>query len=1154
MTTIEEFYAIRGAGGGSKGGEAPEEEPDNLFAKSYARVLYLIGEGAIAGPADSDILKCIYLDDVPIKDSDGELNFEEGFKVEFRYGTQDQRWVGGFPSVEAETEVGIKVTKVDPVVRALTDVNADACKVRLMVPALQKQEDDGDLTETEIRYRIEISAKGRSYKTYISDKLRGKTTSPFQWEHRIALPGEGPWQIRVVRETDDSDSVKRQNELYWQAFTSIIETKFRYPNSALLGLRFNAEQFRSIPKVSMLLKGINDLRIPHNYDPETRRYSGAFNGSLVPGFTDNPAWIFYALVTNPRYGCGKFIAESQVDIWSLYAIARYCDELVDNGFGRREPRFTCNCYIQSREDAYQILNTLASVFRGMLYWASGAVYAVQDAPSSPVRIYTEANVVQEVDDQGRVTKPPFVYSGSSRKARHTVVLVSYSDRNDNYRTKVEYVEDQEGIERYGYNQTEITAFGCTTRGQAHRAGKWLLLSERLETETITFSVGSEGLLVRPGEIIEVADPSRAGRRMGGRIVSATATQITLDAPVQLQNGISYTLSTVRSQGVTQEHQVLNGAGSTSVLQVGAIADIPPPGSVWVLSGTNLVPQQFRVVSIVEQAEHIYEITGTKHNPGKFDAIEKDIALTELPISVLPNPARKPKPPGKLDVRELLYTNTNSSGVKIKALLTWQRSPSAFVAQYQVEMRSPGSANFKQIASTRDLSIEALDLKPGIYQFRVRAVSSVGNPSKYVTETQEFYGRPVRPRDVEGFELQPMPNEMVLLKWERSRDLSVRLDGFYVIRHTTELKPGLVNWAQGIKLAGVNGNTTQITVPQIAGTYMIKAVDAVGTQSRNAALRPLRRVIRRVEQGVVQPASPIPPEYITITATSAAQDYDAIETLQESPNFTGNGSNTTVDRDRGVLKISAKDSFDSQPGLFDDYPGDFDDVTGYFDQQDGNFDDAPGDFDDLGLTYSINSDGMYEFSNPVSLGGIFDSYISARVGAIAVDETATFDRTGGLFDDAPGEFDGEDIDDSSATLQIATSQDGISYSDWQEFITGSYTGWAYKFRVWLQSGDANHNIEISDLRVDVDVPERTETGDLITSAAGTTVSFTNPFRRSPVVGVTIFNALSGDYYQVTGVTATQFTIRVFTAAGTGVARQVTWLAKGFGRKELVTFVS
>ena len=305
----------------------------------------------------------------------------------------------------------------------------------------------------------------------------------------------------------------------------------RYPYSALLGIRINADQFQAVPTVGARLRGIR-VRVPNNYNTGDRSYSGFWNGGLqAPVWTNNPVWIYYDLLTNERYGCGRFLDASQIDLYSLYAISQYCDQLVSDGNGGVEPRFTCNCYIQNRDDAYSVLNGLASVFRGILYWSEGLIVASQDRPADPVRIYTEANVIQEVDDQGNITKPPFTYSGTARRARHTVAIVSYSDPPDFYKAKVEYVEDRAGIERYGYRETEIMAFGCASRGQAQRVGRWTLLTEQVETETVTFSVATEGLLVRPGEIIKIADPLKAGQRIGGRILSVSGNTATLDSAI-----------------------------------------------------------------------------------------------------------------------------------------------------------------------------------------------------------------------------------------------------------------------------------------------------------------------------------------------------------------------------------------------------------------------------------------------------------------------------------------------------------------------------------------------------------------------------------------------------------------------------------------------
>jgi len=498
---------IRGSGGGGKGGggggRVAVESPDSLRSKAFARVLDLISEGEIVGLVDG--AKSIYLDETPLQNEDGSYNFQ-GVELVTRTGTQSQSYVPGFPAVENETGVGVEVKASASVTRQISNPEIDAIRVRVSIPQLTEQNiSNGDLLGASVEYAIDVQSNGGGFVTYLTDTVSGKTTSKYERSYRVELTGSAPWDIRVRRITPDSTKAALQNKTFWESYTEIIDAKLRYPNSALVGIKIDSSQFNNVPRRAYDVKLLK-VRVPTNYDPVNRTYTGIWNGSFKVEWTDNPAWCFYDLLTNDRYGLGGLIDQTQVDKWALYSVARYCDELVPDGFGGTEPRFTCNIYIQSRAEAYRVIQDMASIFRGMVYWQSGAVTVSQDAPADPVYLFTPANVVGG----------NFVYSGSSAKARHTVALVSWNDPEDFYRQKVEYVEDAAGIARYGIIQTNITAIGCSSRGQANRVGRWLLYSEQSEAEVVVFKTGMEGAVARPGQIIQVADPVRGGARRGGR--------------------------------------------------------------------------------------------------------------------------------------------------------------------------------------------------------------------------------------------------------------------------------------------------------------------------------------------------------------------------------------------------------------------------------------------------------------------------------------------------------------------------------------------------------------------------------------------------------------------------------------------------------------
>ena len=668
MSTPESGLII-GAGGGGKGGggsaRVAQEAPDSLRSKAYARVVDLVCEGEIEGLAAG--LQSVYLDDTPIQNPDGSYNFT-GVTLETRPGTQQQSYIPGFSSVENEVAVGVECKSSQPVVRSINDPDVDAVRIKVSIPTLSLQDTtNGDLNGTSVSYAIDVQARGAGYVQFLADTVSGKTTSRYQRSYYIPLTGTGPWDVRLRRITADSTQTSLQNKTFLESYTEVIESKLRYPNSALMALRVDASQFTSIPRRSYDLKLLR-VRIPSNYFPETRSYNGVWDGTFKVAWTDNPAWCFYDLVTNTRYGLGSLIPESQVDKWALYRVARYCDELVPDGLGGYEPRFTCNLYLQSREQAYKVVQDMASIFRGMAYWSGGAITVTQDAPQDPVYQFTAANVLGG----------EFAYQGSSAKARHTVALVNWVDPDDFYRQKVEYVEDMAGIARYGVVQADVVAMGCTSRGQANRVGKWLLYSEQSESEIITFHTGLEGAVVRPGDVIKVADSSRSGLRLGGRIAAATTVSVTLDQ--DLPAG-SWRISVLLPTGAVEERQV----GSLSGRMVGvtsAFSTAPQVGAIWVLASTQVETQLFRVVQVAESEPGIHEVTALAHNPSKYDAIEQGLALQPRDITVL---STTPMAPTGLSVTESLYRVKDQALVLIQ--VGWEQVFGAL--EYQVSYRVNG---------------------------------------------------------------------------------------------------------------------------------------------------------------------------------------------------------------------------------------------------------------------------------------------------------------------------------------------------------------------------------------------------------------------------------------------------------------------------------
>ena len=623
--------------GAGKGG--PSEDPDTLRSKAAATVLAVFSEGDIQGFPDGiseeERKKRIFLNDTPLVSQAGADMFDEGVEIVFRNGAQDQASIPGFDDVRIEQSLGTQVKKrVGPISATTTNSLLNQLVVRVGVASLFKVKDGGDVKGSKVDYIIRIID---NIGTVINQGnanffIQGKTRGPFDREHSFNLSGTGPWTVSVERTTDDSDSVRSNDDLFFRAIVGIINETLRYPNSALVGIKVSSENFQSVPEISALLQGIK-IQVPTIYNRSSNSYSGIWDGSFKVEYNNNPVWVFYDLLTNARYGAGLFIEQEDIDIYGLLPIAKYCDEMVPNGRGGTEKRFTFNAYINNRAEAFEVLNALAAAFRGMLYYAQGQIIATQDTKKPVTKLFSPSNVVNEVDDSGNVSSPPFVYEGTARKARKTVALVSWNDPNDRYKAKIEYIEDRVGIERYGYREVDIRGFGCTSEGQAQRLGKWTLLSDLNETETISFKTGAEGFFILPGEIIEVADSNKNTGLLAGISPALGGNNVSLDRPVVLAPGISYQIILNDGNGNSIERNVTTGEGQHTVLTVSPSL----PGSLeapapWILRESVASPRPYRVAALTEE-EGVVTVLATAYYEAKFDLVDSSARIDEQRTSV-----------------------------------------------------------------------------------------------------------------------------------------------------------------------------------------------------------------------------------------------------------------------------------------------------------------------------------------------------------------------------------------------------------------------------------------------------------------------------------------------------------------------------------------
>lgn len=705
---------------GSKGGASKPrpsvEAPDSLQSTAYARILDLVSEGEIVGLKNDK--RSVFLDETPLANADGSLNFS-GVTLDTRNGSQDQSHIPGFPAVENESPVSVELRSDQPWTKSYSNLQLSAVRVRLAVTRLsQTNTSNGDTNGYTVQYAIDLSTDGGAFTEVLAAAFSGKTTTKYERSHRVDLPpAKVGWTLRVRRITPNSTSGTIADTTTVESSTEVIDAKLRYPGSALIGLQFDAAQFQSIPSRSFELRG-RIIKVPNNYDPQTRTYSGVWDGTFKSAWTDNPAWIYYDLLLHQRYGLGHLLNAGQVDKWELYRIGQYCDQPVSDGKGGTEPRFTCNLYLSVRADALKVLQDLATTFRGMAYWGAGSVMAVADMPEDPVYTYSNANVIGG----------QFIYGGSAKKTRYTVALVSWNDPADFYRQKVQYVDDAEGIARYGIQQTEISATGCTSQAQAQRIGKWALLTNRLETERVTFSVGLDGTLARPGQVIRVADNDRAGRRIGGRLRAATLDSLTLDAEVTATAGDTITLVMPNGKAVSRKVKSVSAAGTDGQLVVlqTKLDELPPAQSIWAIDSATLALQQFRVLSISEDFsddEIKYSLSAVKHVPSKFAAIDDGAKIDSPPITVIP-PSVQAAPTGVTVSND--HFVEQGSAVNVMTI-EWQRAANAIA--YEAYWRK-NDGEWVYAGRTGGSSIEVSGIYAGRYVAKVRAINALDIGSLY----------------------------------------------------------------------------------------------------------------------------------------------------------------------------------------------------------------------------------------------------------------------------------------------------------------------------------------------------------------------------------------------------------------------------------------
>ena len=1140
---------IAGSGGGRRAQPAPQpqynitqqvvvqaptisNDANTLFSKSSIRLLDVLSEGEIEGFATpDDPERSIFFDDTPLEDSSGTRNFVfDNFA--YRFGTQDQTYLTGFATsrtpVTVNADVGDDVD--DSIVRTLTDDDVDSVDIRLTFPALYRI--DNGAKATSVSYKIEVQPDGGSYTEIDTYTLSGKCTSTYERTHNVTLSGSAPWNIRITRTAGAHDGTTNFRQIFWGGYTELIDAKLAHPLTALVGIRFEASQFPQIPNRAYDIKGIK-VQIPSNAtvnDNGSLTYSGVWNGQFQVAWCADPAWILRDLLLSERYGLGRFVDASQVDKWTLYEISKYCNASVNDGSGGTEPRFLCNVYIQSREEAYNVVQDFCSCFRGMAYWSAGQLAFTQDAPKDPAALFNNGNVIEGI----------FNYEGSSLKARHTVALVTWNDPDSAYQQKVEYVSDEAAIAKYGIVEVRMAAFGCTSRGQANRLGRWLLYSEQEETSTCTFTVGLDGAIVRPGQIIKIADQMRAGTRKAGRISSATTTVLTLDQSIAVDEGD--TVSVVMPDGRVEQRSISDGDFDAQTITVGtAFSSAPADQTVYVVETSTVAAALYRVLSVTEEGE-TYKITALEHNESKYGFIENGLALQQRDITVL---NQTPTGPTGLAATETLVESGNRVTTEIE--LSWRNVDGA--TSYRVSYLTENTLNYTVVGDTAYNNITFTTDEVGDFTFRVIAISPLGRTSSPAELTQAIAGNTAAPAAVTNFSMVPV-NGQAKLTWTKSTELDVKVGGFVRIRHSPDLSG--VTWATSTRIAqDLPGNTNEAFVDLAQGTYLAKFVDSGGRQSINAALIEYTR-----------------PDL---------DDLVNVDSQQDDPTFPGTKTNLVVDSDLQELLLD-------QDGGQTASAGDFELEDGFFLlAEDGSSDRNPvgnmvAEDDDKILfeggadTFlleeetapttisnqlvlegdaTLHTSGTYFFNaNPITFSDVFSFALTSTVRtrsffpfAARLDDVADFDDI--------SDFDGSAPTGAEVQLYVRTTEDdpagSPTWSSWRNFTSAQLRARAYEVKAEFSTENNNEQIAVDQLRIDSDMATRSERNSGTSStSADVSVTYTNAFAATPVIGITAFDMVSADYYTISNSSATGFDISFYNSSDARVQRSFNWVATGYGR--------
>jgi len=1180
----------------------PNLPKDALQSKQFQTLIELLGSGELEGfPSatgskgsteyNTSALKDVFLNSTQVlqqsagtSPNDEDFNFQN-ITFEPRFGTSDQTAIAGISETESENSVGVTVTQSTPVSRQITDTNIDAVRVTIAFPSMQKFEDNGDINGASVVLNIQTIENDGTTTTVITDTVKGRTASTYFRDYKINLPSgtSFPVTIRVNRVTSDSTEPTLQNSFQWSSFTEIINESRAYANFAHVALRFDAESFPNQPRRMYRVKGTK-IKIPHNGTVRADgsiSYSGTFNGTFKTDkeWSNDPAWILYDLLTTSK-GFGDHIAESSLDVFSFFSASQYASEQVDDGTGtgNTEARFSCNVVLNSQRAAYDTINNLASVMRAMPFYSAGAVNISCDKPTDPSYIYNLSNV----------SESGFAYSSASKDTKITVVNVSYFD-NETQEVDYETVEDTALQAKYGIVTKNLNGFACTSRGQAARLGRWYLYTQNREAETVTFTASLEsGTIVRVGTVINIADPMRAGVRRGGRVkTGVSTTQIIVDdqTNTDLATTGSATLSVILSDGTLETKTISSVSGATITVD-SAFSSVPQTNSVWVIENTSVELQTFRVVSVIEQELLNYQIVAVVHDPNKYAFVEDGTALPTRTITTLT--ALKEAPSNLQGTEQIVVLNNRAVS---KLFIQWQ--PVNGVTEYMVQYRFQNENFISERITRSDFTIfETLE---GTYEVRVFSYNALGKPSTNpATTTFTTVGKTALPANVQNIQIEPLSDQFVRLRFDKSTDVDVIHGGNVVIR-SSNLTTGATFTNSVDVLPQLSGNISESIVPNIVnGTYLLKFRDDGGRLSSGTA------TITLIDTK--------PDVFPKITVLTDREDLD-------SPPFQGTKVDCFFSEEVNGLVLGSLETLDDVTDF--DAIADFDflgavDITGgsysfantldlggkqtlhlrrhfvtqgfypndLIDKRTANIDTWT-DFDgtsvavDVGaklLVATTDSDPDLSVSATYSISGTTITITKSSHG-YSVGGFVTVDFTSGTGVD--GDYEIQSVPNANTfTLTSATSLTtsgnctySAEFSQFNPFVNGTFVARGFKFRCDMDSDDPAQSIEIDQLGYTAELQSRTETslgnaaassGGFIASGTSTkSIVFSNSFFTGqsgtsvaansvlPSIGITIENAQSGDFFTLSSISSTGFDIDIKNGSS-HVNRNFKYAATGFGR--------